>query len=91
MDFKEIEKKIKDFSNCNDEYKQLFFSNALAGEVGEYCNLVKKKYRDKAYYPKEIKSELSDIFIYLILNARHFNINLEKAILEKIKIVNNEV
>jgi len=100
MEFNEITNQIKDFSNSKLEFKTLFFSNAIAGEVGEYCNLVKKFYRDIKYnsetiahnqYLKlrsNIRKELADIFIYLVLNAKNWSINLEFAILDKIKEVN---
>ena len=90
MEFQEIIKKIKDFSN-QSIYKILFFSNALAGEVGEFCNLIKKYYRDSFYERKEIELELADIFIYLVLNAKQWKIDLEKAILEKIEIINKRL
>jgi NTP pyrophosphatase (non-canonical NTP hydrolase) len=78
-----------------------FYGNAIAGEVGEFCNLVRKfnskietiqdywKYFNKSEkdYIKEIGFELADIFIYLILNCELWNIDLEKSTLEKIKII----
>ncbi len=91
MDFNDIIKEIKDFSNQEYYTKQLFFSNALAGEVGEFCNLIKKYYRDSYYDIKQMKFELADIFIYLVLNARVNSIDLQQAILDKINIVKKRV
>ena len=95
MEFQKIIDKIKDFSNQKTEYKKLFFSNALAGEVGEFCNLIKKYFRDSQNWTSEqyfkylnnIVKEIADIFIYLVLNARVHDINLEFAILDKIDII----
>lgn len=43
MDFKELMAKIENFG----KNELIYWSNALAGEVGELCNLVKKFYRDR--------------------------------------------
>ena len=84
MEFKDIIKKIQNFGKSDPSY----WGCALAGEVGEACNLIKKGVRDNLDIKKELAHELADIFIYLELTARFYNINLEKAILEKIDIVN---
>ena len=91
MEFREIIKQIKDFGQSLD----LYWSNAIAGEVGEYCNLIKKFNRgdiktdlDFKKFRIDISNELADIFIYLVLNARFHLIDLESAILNKIQIVN---
>ena len=92
MEFQEIINKIKEFSNISEKYKRLFFSNAIAGEVGEFCNFVKKYYRDNyVSISNQIESELADIFIYLVLNAKQWYIDLEKVILEKIEIINKRL
>jgi NTP pyrophosphatase (non-canonical NTP hydrolase) len=83
MEFKEIEKLIENFGKDD----VLYWSNALAGEVGEYCNLMKKFVRDDSYPIRAIKYELADVFIYLILNARFHKIDLEQAILEKLEVI----
>ena len=92
--FKDIIKLIKDFSKQKTQYKRLFFSNALAGEVGEYCNLIKKYERGDISnetkflkFRNNIRDELADIFIYLVLNSRVNEIDLEYAILDKIKTI----
>jgi len=90
MEFNEITEKITDFSNTESYYQELFFSNALAGEIGEYCNLIKKYYRDGKHNIFKMRLELADIFIYLVLNARVIGIDLQQAILDKIKIVNQK-
>ena len=70
-----------------------FWGCALAGEVGESCNLIKKFDRDGLYDEDDnniidlLALELADVFIYDVLTARVFDIDLEDAILRKIKIL----
>ena len=64
---------------------------ALAGEVGEFANIVKKINRDRKVAgqepPKvrvdELKEELVDCFIYIIILANLLELDLEKGYLEK--------
>lgn len=86
MELKELFDKTINYQSNKDI---LYFAYALAGETGEYCNLIKKLARDgkdKADYTK-IGHELADIIAYVILNARVLGIDLERAIIEKNKIV----
>ena len=55
-----------------------FLALALAGEVGELCNMIKKRWRDGADLAEEIKDEIADIRIYLELIAKCFGIEGEK-------------
>ncbi len=72
-----------------------YLAIALAGEVGEFCNLVKKvtrKFKSKGELPseeewKEMKEELVDIFIYVIKGAAElFNMDLEEEYFRKMKL-----
>lgn len=86
MDFKKIEMKIENFGKNHYSY----WGNALAGETGELCNIIKKIERDNIdpdKFQNEIKEELADVFIYTALIARVFHIDLEQSILEKLKII----
>ena len=83
MELKEIIEKIENFGVSTASY----WGCALAGEVGELCNLIKKLERDGAYDEQKFKYEIADIFIYTALVAQFFEIDLEQAIIEKIKIV----
>lgn len=65
-----------------------YWGNALAGETGEACNLIKKYERDLVDIKEPLAKELADVFIYLELTARFFNIDLEMAIINKIEEVN---
>ena len=84
MDFKEIISKIENFGRPHYSY----WGCALAGEVGELCNLIKKLERDgQKIEINHFAEELADIFIYTQLIAEVFEIDLEEAILNKIEIV----
>ena len=72
-----------------------YWGNAIAGEVGELCNLIKKLDRVKSggidagssytaadITPEMIKEEIGGVAIYLDLLASLFDISLEDAIIE---------
>jgi NTP pyrophosphatase (non-canonical NTP hydrolase) len=82
---------FKTYSNV----PKLFFTTALAGEVGELCNMIKKAERAKyggldagtnhkaADITQELLSEeIGGIFIYLDLLASLYGIDLEDAIIK---------
>lgn len=77
-----------------DNVSLSFFGNALAGEVGELCNLIKKLDRAevggldagattkvKDITPQKLKEEIGGIVIYLDLLAARLGISLEEAII----------
>lgn len=47
-----------------------FLALALAGEVGELCNLIKKEWRDGVDNREEQRDEIADIRVYLELVAK---------------------
>lgn len=88
-------KRAKEGFKTYDNVPLLFFTTALAGEVGELCNMIKKKERAKyggldagtnhkaADITKDVlKEEIGGIFIYLDLLASLEGIDLEEAIIE---------
>lgn len=83
MEFKELTSKIRNFGKDSASY----WGNALAGEVGEACNLIKKHERDKLDISDSLPKELADIFIYLELTAQYFNIDLEEEVIKKLDII----
>jgi len=69
-----------------------YWGNGLAGEVGEACNLIKKQERDNldiASY-EMLGGELADAFIYLVLTAKYYEIDLEGAIVRKLNEGNKD-
>jgi len=62
---------------------------AIAGEVGEACNLVKKQWRD-GLTPERTKAlftEAADVYIYLRVLERFYGVNLDQLATEKMKLV----
>lgn len=59
------------------------WSNAMAGECGEACNLTKKLRRGDAVSEEEIGKEIADVVIYADLLAARLDLDLAKCIREK--------
>ena len=81
--------------HCYDNQPLTYWTTALAGEVGELCNMIKKIQRvekggmdgGNSYTAKDIskemlKEEIGGIAIYLDLLASLLEIDLEEAIIE---------
>jgi NTP pyrophosphatase (non-canonical NTP hydrolase) len=76
-----------------DSWSLSDWATALAGEVGELCNIIKKlnRVRDGLVGNKETPEELqaalgkeiADVYLYLDLVARRANVDLEDAIVSK--------
>jgi NTP pyrophosphatase (non-canonical NTP hydrolase) len=67
------------------------WSNALAGEVGEACNLIKKLRRGEVVNKDDIAKELADVVIYSDLLAVQFGIDLGQAVRDKFNEVSARV
>jgi NTP pyrophosphatase (non-canonical NTP hydrolase) len=80
---------------CYDNQPLTYWTTALAGEVGELCNMIKKMQRverggidgGSSYTAKDInkemlKEEIGGIAIYLDLLASLLDISLEEAIID---------
>lgn len=74
------------------------WGNALAGETGELCNVIKKIRRIETGVPGSkdpgefelrlmLKQEIADVYLYLDLLATHHNISLSEAVREKFNSV----
>jgi NTP pyrophosphatase (non-canonical NTP hydrolase) len=64
---------------------------AVAGEVGEACNLIKKLRRGEDVPQQDIAFELADAVTYLDLLAARLGIDLGEAVREKFNIVSERV
>lgn len=73
---------------------------ALAGEVGELCNILKKIHRGdydalgieiKEKIKEDCKKEIGDIFAYLNLISIKLGINMEDAVIDKFNEVSDRV
>jgi NTP pyrophosphatase (non-canonical NTP hydrolase) len=97
-DFKKLQKEFdtKYIGPYNDlPGDLLFLTTALAGEVGEFANLVKKYYRLKAKdiavageeqrdYTTEMKKEIIDVFCYFLIIANQLDLDIEKEFKENL-------
>ncbi len=95
----EFQKKFDDdhfsgWNNIDYNEKLLYLSTALAGEVGELANIIKKRHRKKIHglaidnlkeeeYTQKIKEEIVDVFIYTIIFCNSLNIDLEQEYYKK--------
>ncbi len=102
MELKDLQEIQKDFDmkyfpefwrieNYEDFLDRLeYLTVALAGEVGEFANLVKKMRREYLHRKVEKKDiiedlmeELTDVFIYVLITANLLDMDLEKWFHEK--------
>ena len=87
--------RAKEGFKCYDNQPLTYWTTALAGEVGELCNMIKKIQRverggldgGSSYTAKDIskemlKEEIGGIAIYLDLLASLLDISLEEAIID---------
>jgi NTP pyrophosphatase (non-canonical NTP hydrolase) len=97
LSFKDL-RKISE-QRCNESFFPLvskdgpWWGNAMAGECGEACNVVKKIDRDG--WSEELQSklakELADVVTYADLLAARFGIDLGKAVAMKFNEVSERV
>jgi len=92
------QEKVPQFWDIKDE-KDLalrleYFTNAIAGEVGEAANIVKKVVRSVVYGRGDVKlgdvkealaEELTDVFIYVITMAGLLELDLEREFFKKLE------
>ena len=89
-----VQRAIEGF-RCYDNQPLTYWTTALAGEVGELCNMIKKlqrvekggvdggsSYSAKDISPEMLKEEIGGIAIYLDLLASLLGISLEEAIID---------
>lgn len=78
---------------CNEAFRPLEdwtptdWGCALAGEVGEACNLLKKMLRGEPVDKEDVANELADVQTYLDLLAARLDIDLGAAVVRKFDIV----
>src|SRR3989338_3660544 len=88
------EEHFPELKNVSYDERLLFNSVALAGEVGELANVVKKRHRKKLCslktdniaeeeYKEKIKDEIVDVFVYTLILSNLFEIDLEHEYYKK--------
>ena len=101
MELKELKKIQTDFSKSRDWHwhhadneEELithlkYMAVAIAGEVGEFANLVKKVMRQKeemnVSMKDHMKEEITDIFIYCLLISNLLDMDLETEYFKKLE------
>jgi NTP pyrophosphatase (non-canonical NTP hydrolase) len=86
-----LKRNRKVFHNLGD-WSLAEWSNAMAGECGEACNITKKIRRgDKSLKKnkKELAKEIADVVVYADLLSTAAGIDLEKAVIEKFNEVSD--
>ncbi len=84
-----MDKEWDDIVDFNNKYmpkwkfvRRIFYSNALAGEVGEVCGKVKKYYgggtNKENVTDEDIAEECVDVYIYLVMLLESMDINKEQ-------------
>ena len=81
-----VERSTKDVKHSTD-WSPMEWGCALAGEVGELCNYLKKQSRGDKIPKQELEHEIADIIMYVSLLSHNLNIDMEKALKTKFNIV----
>ena len=88
MNFNQFQKECKRTANPNLTYSQAAMNWALgiAGEAGEYCELIKKsEFHGKMLDKDDAKKELGDVLYYVAMAATNLNIDLESVAEENVR------
>ena len=79
------------FNHKLDGWSPAEWSNAMAGEAGELCNLTKKLLRGDAPTRRALADELADVVIYADLCAARLDIDLGAAVRAKFNLKSAEI
>lgn len=77
------------FPVCN-QWISSDWSNALAGETGELCNIIKKIRRGETPPREAIEEELGGVVAYAFLTASYFGIDLQDAVVKTFNAVSEK-
>lgn len=84
--------RVPSFNHALEEWSECEWSNAVAGEVGELCNMTKKRLRAPGTNEsmgkttptlEDVANEAADIVIYLDLLAARMGFSLAEAVVRK--------
>jgi NTP pyrophosphatase (non-canonical NTP hydrolase) len=78
-----VKRCVTSFKHNLEEWSEMEWGCAAAGEIGELCNLLKKRKRGEAIPLKEVLDEIVDVIIYLDLLAALLGVHLSGPIREK--------
>lgn len=77
-------------NECFDKRRPEFFCLELNGEAGELANLEKKSWKGKNISKDRFKDEAADVMIALINYCNAREINLGKAVFDKLLLIENK-
>lgn len=96
--------RARDGFRCYDNQPLTYWTTALAGEVGELCNMIKKlqrvekggvdggsSYKASDITREKMKEEIGGIAIYLDLLSSLLDIGLEEAIIDTFNAKSDEL
>jgi NTP pyrophosphatase (non-canonical NTP hydrolase) len=88
----QIQNQFDDYQNKNfPERSPEFFCLELNGEAGELANIEKKKWKGKDISHAHFEDEAADVFIALMNYSNARKIDLGKAVLEKLKKIDEKM
>jgi len=82
MNFNEYQEACKRTANPNISWEEanLNWALGIAGESGEYCELIKKKhFHDKVLNRQHVKKELGDILYYVAMAAANLQLDFDEV------------
>lgn len=84
---------VKGFKAGIHDWNPMEWACALAGEVGELCNLLKKRYgrNDTSIPSKDIADEVADVYIYLDLLATCLDMDMAEVVRAKFNRTSEKV
>ena len=78
-----VKRCVQDFKHSLDDWSEMEWGCAAAGEMGELCNLLKKRKRGEDIPLKAVMDEIADVIIYLDLLAAKLGVHLSGPIRDK--------
>jgi NTP pyrophosphatase (non-canonical NTP hydrolase) len=74
---------VSSFKHSLNDWSEAEWGNAIAGETGELCNLLKKRLRGESIPDDDVADEIADVIIYLDLLSAKIELNLDEIIIRK--------
>ena len=74
-----------------EDWSEVDWAVACAGEVGELCNLIKKRRRGDAIDDREVEDEIADVVAYIDLLCTSLGSSLSDVVVRKFNIVSDRV
>lgn len=95
LSFREL--RVSNLLRCEANFHPLHswsetdWATAAAGELGEACNLIKKRRRGEPIPVEQVADEIADTVIYLDLLAARLGVSLGAAVRRKFDIVSRRI